>query len=548
MDKRCFTCMNKIDSDKCDRCGNDNGDISYVSDKQLAPATVIKEQFYIGNAIEHNGEGFTYIAYDFIKKKRVRIREFFPDNLCFRQKDGLLVSASLKCEIQYKSLMTDFAELSKQIIDMKSNNSLLKAYDIFAENDTLYTVYEDVVGITLTRYLADNLGELSWEETENLFLPLLYTVKLINSNGIIHRGISPDTIIVTQDKELKLSGLCTSGVRVNNSEIRSELFTGYAAPEQYQKCSSHGEWTDVYAVSAVLYRTLTGTMPTRADERTSNDVITTPKQLNPSIPESVSDAIVKGMTHDKDNRTMLIKNLIGSLYSTHQTVNAEQYEETEKKAKRKFKMPIWLTIILILFPIMLIGFLFLLNALDLIGKGDSTSSKTISNAISQPSSDETSSDETSSDEISSETPPSQLENSVVDDFKDKFYDDIVNSDTYKTTFKFTKKEVFDDNVEIGYVIKQSVEANSIKPQGTEIELTVSKGAKLVTLQPFMDDSGNAISLADYQKFLTDSGIESVVEKVSGTGLPSGQIQKLSHSTSINFDREKNDKITIYVAE
>ena len=45
----------------------------------------------------------------------------------------------------------------------------------------------------------------------------------------------------------------------------SELFAGYAAPEQYEKCSSHGEWTDVYAVCAVLYKALTGAMPDRAD-------------------------------------------------------------------------------------------------------------------------------------------------------------------------------------------------------------------------------------------------------------------------------------------
>ena len=68
-----------------------------------------------------------------------------------------------------------------------ASNSLLKAKDIFADNGTLYVVYEDVSGVTLTRYLMDNAGELSWEETENLFLPLLYTVKLLNANGIVHK-------------------------------------------------------------------------------------------------------------------------------------------------------------------------------------------------------------------------------------------------------------------------------------------------------------------------------------------------------------------------
>ena len=57
--------------------------------------------------------------------------------------------------------MTDFAELSRQLIGITASNSLLKAKDIFADNGTLYVVYEDVSGVTLTRYLMDNAGELS---------------------------------------------------------------------------------------------------------------------------------------------------------------------------------------------------------------------------------------------------------------------------------------------------------------------------------------------------------------------------------------------------
>ena len=157
-------------------------------------------------------------------------------------------------------------------------------------------VYEDVSGVTLTRYLMDNAGELSWEETENLFLPLLYTVKLLNANGIVHRGISPDNILVTDSRELKLKGVCTSAVRAINTEIRSELFAGYAAPEQYEKCSSHGEWTDVYAVCAVLYKALTGAMPDRADTRPPDGSgLVPPIELNSRIPWNVSQAIMQGL-------------------------------------------------------------------------------------------------------------------------------------------------------------------------------------------------------------------------------------------------------------
>ena len=235
MEKRCFGCMNTLDGSVCRICGLNNADPAHLKEAFLKPGSVVGGRYYTGLSIDRNGEGITYIAFDTNIQTRVRLREFFPGSLCHREGDHKTVRVNPGCEIQYKALMTDFAELSRQLIGITASNSLLKAKDIFADNGTLYVVYEDVSGVTLTRYLMDNAGELSWEETENLFLPLLYTVKLLNANGIVHRGISPDNILVTDSRELKLKGVCTSAVRAINTEIRSELFAGYAAPEQYEK-------------------------------------------------------------------------------------------------------------------------------------------------------------------------------------------------------------------------------------------------------------------------------------------------------------------------
>jgi serine/threonine protein kinase len=535
--------MNIIEGNHCDRCGNDNGDLSDTTKQQLKPGSTIKERFYIGLVMEHNGEGFTYVAYDSEERKRVRIREFFPDTLCFRNDDGFSVGINPGCEIQYKSLLTDFAELSKQLVDMKSNHCLLRAKMIFACNNTLYTVYEDIAGMTLTRYLMEHAGELSWEETENLFLPLLYTVKLLNANGIIHRAISPETILVTKNNELKLTGVCISAVRAINSEIKPELYPGYAAPEQYQKCISNGEWTDVYALSAVLYKTLTGTMPPRADNRDKNTPLITPIQLNPHIPESVSEAITKGLAYDKEDRTHDVKELIGSLYSSHQSIEVEEIGVKEKPDK-KIKLPLWLTVILITFPAMLI--IFFMMYYFVLGSG-SKSKDDVPSSSSQISSAESSS---SSSDVSSEEGQSNSEitNYAVDDFaaSGMTYDDIVNSKTYSEMFTFKKVEEFSDTVEIGYIISQSVPPNTSKPKGTEITLTVSKGFQKVELAPIEDSSG-PISPEHYKAYLEKQGIEAAIEYMNTDEVPSGQIVKLSHPPGTVIDRAKENLVVIYVA-
>ena len=92
-----------------------------------------------------------------------------------------------------------------------------------------------------------------------LFPPIFTTLSLIHNAGIIHRGICPENILITVKGEIKLIGFCISSMRTQNTELNAELYSGYAAPEQYNSLEWQGTWTDVYAISAVLYRMLTGT-------------------------------------------------------------------------------------------------------------------------------------------------------------------------------------------------------------------------------------------------------------------------------------------------
>lgn len=545
MVKRCCACMNPLEADVCKKCGHHNSDLISTDSELLKQGTVIKDRFYIGLSIDRNGEGITYIGYDTVQNERVRIREFFPDILCHRDKISNDVLCNTGCEIQYKSLMTDYVELSRQLIGITANNSLLKAKEVLASNSTIYTIYEDVEGVKLTQYLRDNAGELGWEETENLFLPLLYTVKLLNSNGIIHRGISPETILVTKNHELKLCGVCTSAVRAINSEVTAELFLGYAAPEQYQKCTSHGEWTDVYSISAVLYKTLTGTMPQRADLREVDDEVMRPRQLNPNISRGVSEAITNGLGYSKSNRTLYVKDLIGELYAapaTAQPVNIHaQKEEDIMKKRSKFRLPVWLIVILVTLPIMLLLFFVAYNFV-LGGSLGSTS-----HPESEISSD-VSSEETSSVGESSEETSSSVQKFVVEDFAGKLYDDIIASETYSKMFQFKPKiEEYDETIAVGEVIKQDIEKNKVVEQGAEIQLTVSKGPQFVTLPPLTDASGLPIAPEDYKAFLVENGLEVVIEQISSYAVASGEIDHLSHDMAVLVDREVVKSITIYVA-
>lgn len=549
MEKRCFACMHVIEGEICPHCGYNNASPEILHTHLLPPGTQLGDRFLVGVALEQNGEGATYLAFDGERQEKVRIREFFPESLCHRESDGRTVTVNAGKEIQYKALMTDFVELSRQLKSVLANTCLLHVMDIFTDFGTIYTVYEEEETVPLSKYLSQNVGELSWEETENLFLPLLYTIKLLNSRGIVHRGISPATILVTKRHELRLAGICTSAVRATNSEIPPELFPGYAAPEQYRCDAHHGEWTDVYAISAVLYKVLTGTTPVRANLRGRGEDLIPPMQLNPSIPRNVSAAIMNGLEPNQMSRTHSVTELMGELYATSRDdapvkiLNETDEEATGKtvRKKKKFRMPVWLIVILICLPIML-GLFFAAYYLILGGSPTPPVDDESSQIVSQlPNS----SLEESSKEESSSSSGGQV---VVENFVGQYYDDVIES-SYKEWFVFKEKiEKFDDTTEVGRIIDQNVKKDSIVPPKTEIQFTVSKGPQHVTVVPYTDGSGMPVSLEDYKEYYTGYGVNVTVKKESNPMYASGEIIRTSVDVGDVIDREKSNDLIIWVAE
>ena len=76
MENRCFHCMKPIDGNHCPYCGKSNSDPSLLKDSLLAPGTLVAKRYQVGVALDRNGEGVSYLAYDESVQKRVRLREF----------------------------------------------------------------------------------------------------------------------------------------------------------------------------------------------------------------------------------------------------------------------------------------------------------------------------------------------------------------------------------------------------------------------------------------------------------------------------------------
>lgn len=98
--------------------------------------------------------------------------------------------------------------------------------DRFVDNDTVYVVYRYIRSLTLSAFLQRNGGELTWSQTKKMFLPLLNTLSQLHKKGIIHRGISTETILVDQDNKLWLNRVLYCGNPGRRGRRGASLFEG----------------------------------------------------------------------------------------------------------------------------------------------------------------------------------------------------------------------------------------------------------------------------------------------------------------------------------
>ena len=160
------------------------------------------------------------------------------------------------------------------------------------ENNTVYAVEESEKGMTLTHYLSLRSRNLTpAEERARCCSRSWKGVTLLHKGGLIHRGICPDNILLPIDGSARLTGYGTLALRTGGSELKSQLYPGYAAPEQYSAAEFSGRYTDVYALAAVTYRLVTGQVPVAAPQRKVRDSLESAHSLESGVPTYFSQVL-----------------------------------------------------------------------------------------------------------------------------------------------------------------------------------------------------------------------------------------------------------------
>ena len=255
-------------------------------------------RYVIQKVLGQGGFGITYLGIDKLYGNKVAIKEYYPQKIAMRkaQYEDVVTVTSIEKKNNYNKGKKRFLDEAQVMARFNKNEGIVKILDFFEANNTAYIVMEYLEGITLKQYLG-KYGVIQFRNLIEMMLPLREALIEIHSQGLIHRDISPDNIMVQHNGKLKLMdfGAARDYTESGNKSLTVILKPGYAPPEQYQTHGVQGPWTDIYALCATIYKCLTGITPPDAIARVMDDKFKEPDQLDGKLSPDIKKILWKGM-------------------------------------------------------------------------------------------------------------------------------------------------------------------------------------------------------------------------------------------------------------
>ena len=302
----------------------------------LRKGTRLIGRYIIEGVLGQGGFGITYLGIDELHEKKVAIKEFFPQGIVTRNieyQDTVTVTFVGEKD-NYEKGKERFLKEARTMAKFSKDKGIVKALDFFEINNTAYIVMEYLEGVTLKQYLAEN-KRIDAEDLVELLVPLIEALDEIHSQGLIHRDISPDNIMVLPDGRIKLMdfGAARDYTEFGEKSLSIVLKPGYAPPEQYQTHGVQGPWTDIYALCATMYKCITGENPPDAIERVMDDHLKKISAFGIPVLPQIEEAIIKGMSVAANDRYQNVGDFCEDLYGGYEERSVSGAEENQSQVE-----------------------------------------------------------------------------------------------------------------------------------------------------------------------------------------------------------------------
>ncbi len=239
----------------------------------LPPGTRFGE-FEIHKVVGVGGFGIVYQAWDHSLERQVALKEYMPASLAARGAGPQITVRSASFAETYAIGLRSFVNEAR-LLARFDHPSLVKVYRFWEDNATAYMVMPFLQGTTLrdTRRRMAHPPDEAW--IRSVIAPILAAIELLHREGVYHRDIAPDNILLQNEGPPILLdfGAARRVISDRTQSLTAILKPSYAPIEQYAEMAQmrQGPWTDLYALGAVIHYLLFGAPPPPATARAVQD-------------------------------------------------------------------------------------------------------------------------------------------------------------------------------------------------------------------------------------------------------------------------------------
>lgn len=291
----------------------------------------IDGRYQIIRTIGEGGMANVYLAYDTILDREVAVK---------------VLRGDLASDEKFVHRFQREAKAASSL----NHPNIVEMYDVGEDDGKYFIVMEYVDGKTL-KSLIKKRGALTLSEVIDIMLQLTSAIACAHDSYIIHRDIKPQNVMILEDGRVKIMDFGIAMALNSNELTQTNSVMGsvhYLPPEQANGKGSTMK-SDIYSLGILMFELLTGKLPFRGDQaveiaiKQMKEPIPSVCKINPNIPQSVENIILKACAKNPKNRYDSVKemreDIEKSMDPEHQFEERHVYKFPEQDLEETKIMP-----------------------------------------------------------------------------------------------------------------------------------------------------------------------------------------------------------------
>ena len=231
-----------------------------------------------------------------------------------------------------------------------SHPNIVTVYDVGQDHNTIFIAMEFLEGLSLNEVIKSK--SLSLDEIVLIGAQVADAVDYAHNKGIVHRDIKSTNIILTPGGQPKITDFGIAHIEDPSAPQQTQageiLGTPvYMSPEQIMSKPVDGR-SDLYSLGIILYELTTGQRPFGGDNLAAifraitQDTPVEPFSIAPSIPQALSELIVKSLAKEPDERFQTGKAMAEALRTCldSQRPGSQPRQKPDKQGHRSLIIPL----------------------------------------------------------------------------------------------------------------------------------------------------------------------------------------------------------------